>query len=141
MRKVVVIVAALPLVSLMLLTPETSAQKKSEQKTGSIKGKISVRGVRSPENVLVYIEKASGEYPAPKELAKMDQKKLVFFSACAADCQRNDRSLSQQRSCFAQCLLAQEQGRGVQGAKSRHMGQRRGEKIHLQKGRHRCPVV
>ena len=79
MRKVVVIVAALPLVSLMLLTPETSAQKKSEQKTGSIKGKISVRGVRSPENVLVYIEKASGEYPAPKELAKMDQKKLVFF--------------------------------------------------------------
>lgn len=79
MRKFIVLIAALPLVSLTLLTPESANQEKSEKKTGSIKGKISVRGVRSPENVLVYIEKAPGEYPAPKESAKMDQKKLEFI--------------------------------------------------------------
>ncbi len=45
---------------------------------GSIKGEISVSGVRSPENVLVYIEKAKGNFPPPKEPAHMDQIKLTF---------------------------------------------------------------
>ena len=31
-----------------------------DTKTGSIKGEVSASGVRSPENVLVYIEKAPG---------------------------------------------------------------------------------
>ena len=79
MRKFIVVIAALPLVSLILLTSESTTQEKSEKKTGSIKGKISVRGVRNPENVLVYIEKAPGEYPAPKKPAEMDQKKLEFI--------------------------------------------------------------
>ncbi len=45
---------------------------------GSIKGTIKARGVRSPENVLVYIEKVSGECEAPEKPAEMDQLKLVF---------------------------------------------------------------
>lgn len=45
---------------------------------GSIKGEITVSGVRSPENVLVYIEKAPGNYPPPKQPAHMDQIKLTF---------------------------------------------------------------
>lgn len=45
---------------------------------GSIKGKIAVRGVRSPENVLVYVEQVPGDWPATKD-AHMDQVKLVFI--------------------------------------------------------------
>ncbi len=61
-----------------LSMPSRSAEVESESSTGSIKGKISVSGVRNPENVLVYLEKASGEYPPPGEPAAMDQMKLVF---------------------------------------------------------------
>ncbi len=49
-----------------------------DAKTGSIQGKISVHGVRSPEHVLVYIEKAPGEYPPSEKPVEMDQVKLVF---------------------------------------------------------------
>jgi plastocyanin len=47
--------------------------------TGSIKGQVSVTGLRDAENVLVYIEKAPGEFAAPKEPIKMDQEKLKFI--------------------------------------------------------------
>ena len=79
MMKSLIVAITFSLSSLTFFAPESVAQEKSEKKTGSIKGKISVRGVRSPENVLVYIEKAPGEYPAPKKLAEMDQKKLEFI--------------------------------------------------------------
>ena len=46
--------------------------------TGTIKGKITVSGARDAENVVVYIEKAPGEYPAPQQPAQMDQQKLTF---------------------------------------------------------------
>jgi len=46
---------------------------------GSIEGTISVSGVKSPENVLVYLEEVSGDWPPPKEPAEMDQAKLVFI--------------------------------------------------------------
>lgn len=51
----------------------------ASEKTGSIKGKISARGVRSPVNVLLYIEKAPGKFPPPKKPAEVDQKKLEFI--------------------------------------------------------------
>jgi len=47
--------------------------------TGTIKGTISVSGVKSPENVLVYLEEVAGDWPPPEELAEMDQAKLVFI--------------------------------------------------------------
>lgn len=46
--------------------------------TGSIKGTVRASRVRSPENVLVYIEEAPGEFKAPEEPVEMDQYKLVF---------------------------------------------------------------
>lgn len=49
--------------------------------TGSIEGSISVSGVRSPENVVVYLEKVPGKWPAPKKPAHMDQIKLAFIPA------------------------------------------------------------
>ncbi len=67
--------------SLVLVVAGSSVVRSAEKAAGdagSIKGTISVSGVRSPENVLVYIEKAPGEYPPPKEPAEMDQVKLVF---------------------------------------------------------------
>jgi plastocyanin len=45
---------------------------------GTISGTIEVSGVKSPENVLVYVEKVPGEWDAPKDPAHMDQVKLVF---------------------------------------------------------------
>ena len=56
-----------------------SGEENAAEGTGSIKGTVSASGVRSPENVLVYIEKAPGEYPPPKEPAEEDQVKLKFI--------------------------------------------------------------
>lgn len=44
----------------------------------SIKGKITARGVRSPENVVVYLEKVEGEFKPPEKNPRMDQKNLIF---------------------------------------------------------------
>ena len=48
-------------------------------KTGSIKGEVSATGVRSPEDVVVYIDKVPGEHKPPEEPVVMDQKKLLFI--------------------------------------------------------------
>jgi plastocyanin len=47
--------------------------------TGSIKGEITANGVRSPEDVVVYIESIPGEQKPPDAPAAMNQKKLVFL--------------------------------------------------------------
>jgi plastocyanin len=78
-KRTVLVTMVTSLMAIGLWTFGSLADEKAAEKTGSIKGKISVRGVRSPENVLVYIEKAPGEYPPPKEPAEMDQKKLTFI--------------------------------------------------------------
>ncbi len=49
-----------------------------QEATGTIKGTISVSGVKSPENVLVYLEEVAGDWQPPEEPAGMDQEKLVF---------------------------------------------------------------
>ncbi len=46
--------------------------------TGTIKGEITASGVRNPENVVVYIKQAPGEYKPSAKPAVMDQRKLVF---------------------------------------------------------------
>ncbi len=46
---------------------------------GTIKGKITVRGARDARDVVVYIDKAPGEFKPPKEHAKMDQKNMTFI--------------------------------------------------------------
>lgn len=45
---------------------------------GTIKGSITVSGVKTPENVLVYLDEVPGDWPPPEEPAAMDQIKLVF---------------------------------------------------------------
>jgi plastocyanin len=46
---------------------------------GTIKGKVSSPRLKSPNDVLVYIDKVeTGEFSLPPEPAKMDQKNLVF---------------------------------------------------------------
>ena len=69
------VTAALTLICVGLFTLASMA---GETATGSISGKISVRGVRSPENVLVYVVKAPGKFPPPKTQAKLDQFKITF---------------------------------------------------------------
>ncbi len=69
----------LGILSLAILTTGTPTHGQAAEKTGSIKGTISVRRVKSPENVVVYVVKAVGTYPAPKKPAEMDQKKLAFI--------------------------------------------------------------
>ncbi len=45
---------------------------------GTIKGKVAVPRARSLAGMVVYVEKAPGEFPAPKGHAVMDQKNLTF---------------------------------------------------------------
>jgi len=66
---------------LLILSVNVASVAHADDAKGSIQGEITVSGVRSPENVLVYIEKAPGDYPPPKDSAHMDQVKLVFTPA------------------------------------------------------------
>lgn len=75
------LVAMVPVFAVFVSFMLTSATLTADEATGSISGTVSVSGVRSPENVLVYVEKAAGDYPAPEEEAKMDQVKLKFIPA------------------------------------------------------------
>ena len=44
-----------------------------------IKGKVAVQGIRSPENIAVYVDAIPGkEFPAPAQPVTMDQKKMTF---------------------------------------------------------------
>src|SRR5258707_15504492 len=47
--------------------------------TGTIKGKITATGVKDVEHVLVYVEKAPGDYKPEAEEAEVDQAKLAFL--------------------------------------------------------------
>lgn len=46
---------------------------------GTIKGKVAVPRARSLANMVVYVEKAPGEFPAPKAHVIVDQKNLTFI--------------------------------------------------------------
>jgi len=47
---------------------------------GDIKGKVTAQGIKSPENIAVYIDAIPGKtFPAPTEHAVMDQRKLTFI--------------------------------------------------------------
>jgi len=51
----------------------------ADGKNGSIKGKIRASGVKSPENVVVYIDKVPAKVAVPSKPVVMDQVKLVFI--------------------------------------------------------------
>jgi plastocyanin len=61
---------------LLLVTAIASAQD-VKKATGSIKGTISVSGVKDPENVLVYVERVGDKWE-PTKHAEVDQSKLTF---------------------------------------------------------------
>jgi plastocyanin len=46
---------------------------------GTIKGEIKVRGLRSPKDVVVYVDRVQGEFKPPEKHAIMDQKGMVFM--------------------------------------------------------------
>lgn len=74
-RQLAAVITTVLIGSACLMTRSASAQSA----TGVIKGQISATGVRDVENVLVYVEKAPGEYPPPAEAAAVDQQKLTFI--------------------------------------------------------------
>lgn len=45
---------------------------------GTIKGQVKVRGLRSPKNVVVYIDRVERQFKPPKEHAIINQKEMVF---------------------------------------------------------------
>lgn len=46
---------------------------------GEIKGKVTAQGMRSPENIVVYIDAIAGkDFSAPSQPVLMDQKKMTF---------------------------------------------------------------
>ncbi len=77
-RHVAIAITALLVLCLGLAACRT-ANGADDAKPGSIKGEITVSGVRSPEDVVVYIEELPGEQKPPTKPAAMDQKKLVFI--------------------------------------------------------------
>ena len=49
-------------------------------RAGDIKGKVTAQGIKSPENIAVYVDAIPGKaFPAPAEHAVMDQRKLTFI--------------------------------------------------------------
>jgi len=47
--------------------------------SGTIKGKVTVQGIRSPENIAVYVDAIPGkDFPAPAQHIVVDQKKMTF---------------------------------------------------------------
>ncbi len=77
--KTIVQFAVIATVTALIQTNMTGVIRADDTKTGTISGEVSVSGVRSPENVLVYIEKVEGDWKPPKEATHMDQKKLAFI--------------------------------------------------------------
>lgn len=68
----------LPTFKLMILFT-TFAVLSTNATGGTIKGKVTVRGARDARDVVVYIEKASGEFAPPKEHPELDQKNMTFI--------------------------------------------------------------
>ena len=62
----------------MLGTVGTAVHGSEKGATGTIRGTVSVTGVKSPENVLVYIEEVPGKWE-PTKNAEVDQVKLTFI--------------------------------------------------------------
>ncbi len=50
----------------------------SAAQAGEISGTVTARGARNSANIVVFVEKAQGEFPAPEKHARMDQKGLKF---------------------------------------------------------------
>jgi plastocyanin len=51
----------------------------SHASAGDVKGKVSVEGIRSAENIAVYVDAIAGkDFPAPAEHGVMNQKSLKF---------------------------------------------------------------
>jgi plastocyanin len=49
-------------------------------KTNEIKGKVSVQGIKSPENIAVYVDAIPDKkFDAPKEPVVIDQRKMAFI--------------------------------------------------------------
>jgi len=74
-------IASVALFSSLFLLVASSVRAAGDDSgaTGTIRGTISVSGVKSPENVLVYLEEVAGDWPPSEEPAGMDQAKLVFI--------------------------------------------------------------
>jgi len=81
-QRVAVTIVALSVLCLSLPGPVVVLGQ--DANTGSIKGAISAAGVRSPEDVVVYIQKVPGEHRPPAEPVAVDQKKLVFIPHVSA---------------------------------------------------------
>jgi plastocyanin len=51
----------------------------SASRAGDIKGKVSVQGIKSPENIAVYVDAIAGKkFDPPAEHVVIDQKKMTF---------------------------------------------------------------
>jgi plastocyanin len=66
----------LKVIALVLLVACVSAV---QSRAGDIKGKVSVQGIKSAENIAVYVDAIPGkDFPAPAEPVVVDQKNLKF---------------------------------------------------------------
>ncbi|MDP2643678.1 MAG: carboxypeptidase regulatory-like domain-containing protein [Desulfobacterales bacterium] len=71
MNKIKVIFMALLAASLLCFFNEATA--------GTIKGKVTAKGIRNASNVVVYIDTMAGEFKPPEKHFAMDQKNMAFI--------------------------------------------------------------
>ena len=124
-----------------LVTSLTEAQDNAQKATGSIKGQITASGVRDTENVLVYVEKAPGEFPPPKDPATMDQQKLTFVPNVLPILKGTKVKFNNSDPVLHNVFWNKSDGRIVRSAESWNIRQGCKCRIYVRQGRLRHLVV
>jgi plastocyanin len=65
-------------VMISIFGPGASYLAAQDKATGSIKGQVTATGVHDVESIVVYVDQAPGDFPAPQDAAGMDQEKMSF---------------------------------------------------------------
>ena len=101
---------------------------------GDIKGKVTVQGMKSAENIAVYVDAIPGKnFPRPTHRVVMDQKNLKFNPHVPGSYEGNHCGFSEQRFRGTQRVLALHQRKQEAGAQSRHVAAGPEEIVSIQR--------
>ena len=103
--------------------------------TGSIKGEVSASGVRSPEGVVVFIEKVPSEQKPPADPVDMDQKKLVFVPHVLPIVKGTTVKFENGDPLLHNVFWNASDDGSYTATESWHLGTRRYESLHLRQSR------
>ena len=109
---------------------------------GDIKGKVTAQGMKSAENIAVYVDAIPGkEFPAPAQPVVMDQKNLKFAPHVLVVLKGTTVDFLNSDSGGTQRVLALHQRKQEAGAQSGHVAAGPEEIISIQRPRRRIAAV